>query len=251
MKLTTDLIAESVSHINAISDRELVLRDLKIPAIENLGATKDLNDTIDLTNNDLRSLGNFPRLVRLQHILLANNRISAIEEGLQTSLPNLTTLVLTNNSIQELGDLEPLVPCRKLKYLSLLDNPVTKKKYYRLYIVHKLPTLRVLDFIKIKQSERDEGKQLFKDQTGNDTSLSKSLTDAKSRSFEPGEGLLEGQKANGHGLTAEEQRTVREALKNATSLDEISRLERVLKAGHVPTERKTAVAEEEEMDERE
>ncbi|KAI9029726.1 leucine-rich repeat-domain-containing protein [Phycomyces nitens] len=247
MKLTTDLITESVSHINAISDRELVLRDLKIPAIENLGATKDLNDTIDFTNNDLRSLGNFPRLTRLQHLLLANNRISTIEEGMQNSLPNLTTIVLTNNAIQELGDLEPLAPCRKLTYLSLLDNPVTKKQYYRLYVIHKIPSLRVLDFVKIKQ-ERKQAEELFKDQDGNESSLSKSLADAKTKTFEPGEGLGE-TKTSGHGLSAEEQRTIREALKKATSLDEISRLERLLKAGHVPVEKKPVSTEDDEEEE--
>lgn len=34
---------------------------------------------------------------------------------------------------------------------SLLRNPVQSKKHYRLYIVHKIPQLRVLDFQRIRQ----------------------------------------------------------------------------------------------------
>jgi U2 small nuclear ribonucleoprotein A' len=110
-----------------------------------------LNDTIDFTNNDLRVLGNFPRLHRLKHLLLANNRISKIDAGLETPLPQLTTIILTNNTLEELGDIEPLATVSTLHHLVLLDNPVTKKEHYRLYVIYKLPSLRVLDFNKIKQ----------------------------------------------------------------------------------------------------
>lgn len=33
---------------------------------------------------------------------------------------------------------------------SLLRNPVTNKKHYRLYVINKLPQIRVLDFQKVK-----------------------------------------------------------------------------------------------------
>ncbi|SAM01942.1 hypothetical protein [Absidia glauca] len=161
---------------------------LKIPAIENLGGTKDLNDTIDFTNNDLRVLGNFPRLHRLKHLLLANNRISKIDAGLEAPLPQLTTIILTNNTLEELGDIEPLATVSTLHHLVLLDNPVTKKEHYRLYVIYKLPSLRVLDFIKIKQKEREQAQELFQ-KDGQDNALVQSITDNKSKTFEPGEGV--------------------------------------------------------------
>lgn len=34
---------------------------------------------------------------------------------------------------------------------SLLRNPVTNKPHYRLYVIHKLPQIRVLDFQRVKQ----------------------------------------------------------------------------------------------------
>ncbi|CAO3618527.1 unnamed protein product [Cunninghamella echinulata] len=151
---------------------------LTIPAIENLGGTKDLNDTIDFTNNDLRTLGNFPRLNRLKNLLLANNRISKIDNGLGQFLPELSTLILTNNSIEDLNEIDALTELKKLQHLSLLDNPVTKKENYRLYVIHKLPSLRVLDFNKIGQKDRQEAAALFKESD-----------DQKSSTFEPGEGV--------------------------------------------------------------
>src|SRR5207237_814508 len=88
---------------------------------------KDQNDTIDITDNDIRILGNFPLLLRLRRILLGNNRITRIDPQLAEYLPNLNTMVLTNNNISELSELEPLCGLKRLQYLSLLDNPLQGK----------------------------------------------------------------------------------------------------------------------------
>jgi U2 small nuclear ribonucleoprotein A' len=93
-------------------------------------------------------------LKRLHTLLLANNRISSISPSLHLSAPNLTTLVLTNNNISELGDLEPLKDIRGLKYVSLMGNPVREKKWYREWLVWRLRGLRVLDFQRIRDKVR-------------------------------------------------------------------------------------------------
>jgi hypothetical protein len=99
----------------------------KISAIENMGAARD-NDAIDLTDNDIAQLGNFPLQPRLRTLFVAQNRIAAIQANLSSSIPNLTTLVLTKNRISELAELDPLGGFKKLVYLSLKDNPVTTKE---------------------------------------------------------------------------------------------------------------------------
>nr|CAD7417077.1 unnamed protein product [Timema poppensis] len=73
-----------------------------------------------------------------------------LSEGLEASLPNLETLVLTGNLVQELADLDALVPLKNLRTLSCLQNPVTAKAHYRLYVAFKLPQVKLLDFRKIK-----------------------------------------------------------------------------------------------------
>lgn len=69
-------------------------------------------------------------------------------------LPKLHTLVLTNNRLVNLVEIDPLASIPKLQYLSLLDNNITKKPNYRLYVIHKLKSLRALDFIKVKAKVR-------------------------------------------------------------------------------------------------
>ena len=115
---------------------------------------QDQHDCIDFTDNSITVLGNIPLLRRLRTLLLANNRISSISQSLHLSVPNLTTLVLTNNNIVELGDLEPLKDIKSLQYLSLLGNPVREKKWYREWLAWRIPGLRVLDFQRIRDKAR-------------------------------------------------------------------------------------------------
>lgn len=85
-------------------------------------------DAIDFTDNDLSSLGNFPFFPRLHTLLLARNRINHIQPTLASSVPNLTTLVLTSNNMSELADLDPLRDMSRLTHLILMQNPVTRKE---------------------------------------------------------------------------------------------------------------------------
>lgn len=109
----------------------------KIPQIENMGATLDQFDTVDLSDNDIRKLENFPFLPRMKNILLNNNRIVRIGDDLCENLPNLESVILTGNNIQELSDIKPLTKLTKLESLSLLTNPVSAKQHYREYIAYK------------------------------------------------------------------------------------------------------------------
>lgn len=85
-------------------------------------------DAIDLTDNDIQILGNFPLSPRIRTLLLARNRVASIQHTLPTSIPNLTNLVLASNSVTELSDLDVLGKFPRLTQLVLMDNPVTKKE---------------------------------------------------------------------------------------------------------------------------
>ena len=85
-------------------------------------------DAIDFTDNDISVLTNFPQSPRLQTLLCARNRIQRIEKNVTKSVPALSTLVLTQNSVSELADLEVLRGFEKLTFLSLVDNPVANKE---------------------------------------------------------------------------------------------------------------------------
>ncbi|XP_047515096.1 U2 small nuclear ribonucleoprotein A' [Pieris napi] len=228
VKLTIELIQSSMQYMNPCRDRELDLRGYKIPQIENMGATLDQFDTIDYSENDIRKLDGFPLLKRLKCMFFNNNRIVRIGENLEQYLPNLDTLILTNNNIAELGDLDPLASLSKLKTLSLMHNPVANKQHYRAYIAYKLPGLKLLDFRKIKQKEREEANNLFKSKKGKE--MQKEII-RKAKTFVPGGNMPDPKVTS---LTPQEIHKIREAIKNASSLQEVERLTRMLQAGQIP-----------------
>ncbi|KAM6058929.1 U2 small nuclear ribonucleoprotein A' isoform 1-T1 [Chlamydotis macqueenii] len=284
VKLTAELIEQAAQYTNAVRDRELDLRGYKIPVIENLGATLDQFDAIDFSDNEIRKLDGFPLLRRLKTLLMNNNRIcvrlgflqgdplcccisvclsttanfwphlnlwvlffSRIGENLEQALPSLTELVLTNNNIAELGELDPLSTIKSLTYLSVLRNPVTNKKHYRLYVIHKVPQVRVLDFQKVKLKERQEAEKMFKGKRG--AQLAKDIA-RRTKTFNPGAGLpIDKKKA---GPSPGDVEAIKTAIANATTLAEVERLKGLLQAGQIPgRERKSGPSEdaEEEMEE--
>lgn len=66
-------------------------------------------------------------------------------------LPNLETLILTNNNIDDLHEIDNISTIKTLHTLCLMRNPVASFKHYRLYTIYRMPNLRILDFKKIKQ----------------------------------------------------------------------------------------------------
>lgn len=229
VKLTSDLISQSIQYVNPLRDRELLLRGYKIPVIENLGATLDQFDTIDFTDNDIRKLEGFPLLPRLQSLLFSNNRICRIDENLHTNIPNLRHLYLTNCDIRDFVDIENLVKLKKLEYLSLMRNPVATKKNYRLYVIHKLPQVRVLDFQRIKMKERNRAKEFFASKSGRQviSDLGK-----QRKTFTPGEPI--NNEFGSDGMSKADKEAIKEAILNAKNLEEIEKLRQLLQSGKVP-----------------
>lgn len=229
MKLTAEVLLSAPSHINPIKDRELILRGHKIPVIENLGVTRDLNDVIDLTDNDIRTLGNFPKFTRLSGLLLARNRINHIQPDLCQSLPNLTTLVLSSNNISLLSELDSLSGLNELTFVSLVDNPVTLRANYRLYVIWRNPHIRMLDFQRVKDAERAEATKLFGSHD-KPTPLASQISGVRAKTFDAGNGSKSDVSVK---LTDHEKAELKEKLKNATSLEEMEKIEAELKRGYM------------------
>ncbi|KAL3473059.1 leucine-rich repeat-domain-containing protein [Aspergillus californicus] len=247
MRLTVELIQNSLSYINPLKDRELDLRGHKIPSIENMGVAKD-QDTIDFTDNDISSLGNFPFFPRLHTLLLARNRVRQIQGSIATNVPALTTLILTANNIAELADLDPLRGCKRLTHLVLLDNPVSRKENYRLFILFLLPTVRFLDYQKVKDAERARAAELF-GTIEEPSALASKILGVKSRTFDVPSSTADrapAEKGIRVKLTEKERKRIEKMIRGAKSLAEITRLERELNEGRIPG---GAIGEEEDEDE--
>ena len=94
MSLSANLISRSPAFLSPLKDRELDLRGNKIAVIENLAATQDQFDSIDLSDNEIRKLECMAILKRLTQLLLNNNRITRISEGLGKALPKGSFLLV-------------------------------------------------------------------------------------------------------------------------------------------------------------
>lgn len=135
MRLTADLLHRAEQRTNCLGERELVLAGLGIPAIENLGAAGgDDYDSLDVSNNLLTRLENFPRWPRLARLMAAGNRIDGIGGGggggrnLATHVPNVRYAALAHNSLASLADVRALgAAWPQLEFLDLTGNPVTSE----------------------------------------------------------------------------------------------------------------------------
>ena len=202
MRITAELLQQGAEQrTNTLQERELVLRGYGIVVLENLSAmaattttggagatatdrvvttttTTTMNagyDALDLSNNRITELGNFPRLPRVTALYCSHNQIGANQldannknnnknnnnkpssssllylsssssstssciftNNIQCNLPNLTTLTLCFNRIASLTIVSQLAQaCPNLVFLSLRGNPVTYKTHYRWFTLHE------------------------------------------------------------------------------------------------------------------
>ena len=166
VKITSDLISRCAQFLNAVKEFQLDLRGYKISIIENLSATNDQFGSIDLSDNSISKIESLPKLMHLHSLMFINIRVTSIEKDFAINCPNLENLILTNNKISNIEEIDNLCSCKSLVRLSLVDNMITKLKYYRLYVIYNLPNLRVLDFQQVKSKERQAAKELFTSEKG-------------------------------------------------------------------------------------
>ncbi|KAL6836829.1 leucine-rich repeat domain-containing protein [Trichoderma sp. SZMC 28015] len=235
MRLTAELIRDSLSYLNPLKERELDLRGHRIPAIENLGVAGP-HDAIDFTDNDIQVLGNFPLSPRITTLLLARNRVTSIQPTVAAAVPNLRNLVLASNHLVELADVDALGTFSRLTHLVLADNPLTKKEHYRYWVIWRCPSVRFLDYEKVKQAERAQSQELF-GTAEEPTALATSIMGNKSKTFEvtSNGSSAAPSKLSRIKLTDAEKQRLQEKIKKATSLQEIIALEKELNEGRLPS----------------
>jgi len=231
MRLTLELIENRPQFINPLKERELDLRGQRIPVMENLSATRDQFDCIDLSNNDLRRLESATDLRRLKMLLLSNNKVSRVAAGAGARFPNLEWLILSNNAFTELSELDPLAAFKSLRCLSLVDNAVAKQPHYRAYVLSRVPWLKVLDYQKVKEQEVAQARAHYAQLHAGADPDALRVRNKRGREAEDSEAA--GKRTADGGadrLTPEQSAAARAAIANASSLEEVARLERALRA---------------------
>lgn len=234
MRLTTQVILDAPYIINPEGNTVLQLRGLKIPIIENLGVTKDAFDVIDLVDNQLIDIKNFPKLRNLKGLLLARNNVVRISQlNLGENLPNLEFVTLVNNNIKRFSSIKGLTSCPKLAHISLNENAITEQSNYRIIMAWLIPSLKVLDFTKVKQSERERGLEIF-GTIEEPTTLGKQVLEGVNKSG--AEVIVEEDNKEDRDLKTvvqrlsdEEKAKLVEELESAESIEDIERIEAALR----------------------
>lgn len=160
--------------------------------------------------------------------------------------------MLANNNVKELADLEGLTRCSRLAHIVLSENPVTRKEvrstafiagsdslqHYRLYMIWSIPSLRFLDYKRVRATEREDATGLFgslKEPTELATKIkgvqSKTIDAATTNGRTP---AASSGKVFRAVLSETEKKRVQEMLQNAKSMAEIDRIEKDLAEGRIP-----------------
>ncbi|XP_022891631.1 U2 small nuclear ribonucleoprotein A' [Olea europaea var. sylvestris] len=223
VRLTADLIWKSPHFFNAIRERELDLRGNKIAVIENVGATEDQFDTIDLSDNEIVKLENFPYLNRLGTLLLNNNRITRINPNLGEFLPNIYNTKLC------------LIGSFHILYIYKLNRCSMELAGDLLNEVRLRPpkiTGRALT-----THERMEANNLFASKEAEEEAKKESV-----KTFVPGELPSseelpkEEQTPKPVAPTPEQIIAIKAAIVNSQTLEEVARLEEALRSGLLPAD---------------
>jgi len=130
--------------------------------------------------------------------------------------------------IADLSEIDSLANILSLRTLSLLFNPVSTKENYRRYTVYRIPQLKLLDFKKIKEKEREEAKSFFKSKPGKDLRKLIAQTVADNLEHEDVNATPERRVA-----TANQVSAIKRAITAATTLEEIERLNQMLQSGQI------------------
>ena len=68
---------------------------------------------------------------------------------------------LAGNRLNDFGELDKLGELPRLRELSLINNPLTRKNLYRQVVIRKLPRLEILDGKAVSQDELERVEQMF------------------------------------------------------------------------------------------
>ncbi|CDO92113.1 unnamed protein product [Kluyveromyces dobzhanskii CBS 2104] len=214
------------------TDKVVILRDASIISDttmlkQSLSKLPADCKVLDLTNNDLVTVPPLSSHRSIHTLLLGRNRIKKLD-GIW--LPtNISKLSLVQNEISELSDLDGLQMAPKsLRNVCLRGNDVCYLAGYRRYVLAKCPQLEVLDFERVTKKDRVQGASANVPVVAmeNASSVAVQTSDASGEWKRDKHMELLGTVVKK--MDEATKNEIKEQLANATTLDEIERLESLL-----------------------
>ncbi|XP_074540312.1 leucine-rich repeat-containing protein 72, partial [Halichoeres trimaculatus] len=132
---------------------QLILTKKKLTGVPDLSRFPFLRE-LWLNNNKIRDLSCRSINCCLTELYLHNNNIKSIS-GALNHLTCLRVLLLHNNQIRGLDNtMHELRRMQQLQTATFSLNPISHEAGYRLYVIHCLPSVQVLDGREVKPIER-------------------------------------------------------------------------------------------------
>jgi len=141
------------------------LKELDLSGCKTLGEIEGLTEEftslemLDISNSNITTLKNFPKLQNLRKLDLSGNRLSKGLENLKICT-NLKHLNISSNRLRELEALEPLKSLEHLTHLELetsdYSDTVFSTEACRAKVFGMIPSLQYLDSTDIDGNEEDE-----------------------------------------------------------------------------------------------
>lgn len=114
---------------------------------------------LNVCSSSLQDIGVLRHLKNLELLSLSVNDIDEI--GALSGCSSLTELYLRRNKVQDINQVLHLSRLPHLQVLNLSDNPICRDSNYRSFVVAAIPSLRVLDDVRVTPEERQNATQIF------------------------------------------------------------------------------------------
>ncbi|CAH1786897.1 unnamed protein product [Owenia fusiformis] len=140
--------------------KELYLSEKNLTDVCDLSRFPNLRH-LYLSKNRLRRLRCLNNNFRLAELYLDQNEMVEISGALE-HLTCMEVLHLHDNQLTKLENvIYELRKMQNLKVLNLFNNPISQEEEYRLYVIHHVPSVELLDRQAVLKSERDTAKRLY------------------------------------------------------------------------------------------
>ena len=141
--------------------KELQINFNSIYRIENLNNLEYL-EKIWICENQIKIIENLP--LKIKYLWIAFNIIEKLDINL-INYQNLYEINLSGNLLSSFNDINILTNLKNLEILNLHDpnfgeNPINLISNYRIFLIHMIPNLVILDEVKITKEEKEENKNL-------------------------------------------------------------------------------------------
>jgi len=119
-------------------------------------------EVLDASRNRLTYIGGLENNFRIKRLYLNDNKIFTLRGNSVAVMKFVEILELSNNNLRDLQKvLSRLEHMRFMEQLELKGNPCCEEPDYRLHVLNKIPSLKVLDSHEITTEERRKTKVMF------------------------------------------------------------------------------------------